>query len=114
MAAAGGRGSASRGGGAPAGRGGAPAGPVEITVAARGPGIRKEDLPHLFEPFFRGWDGATAGVPGSGLGLSLVRHIAEAHDGRVTVATGPEGTAFTLRLPVLDTEETVAAVEAPA
>jgi signal transduction histidine kinase len=91
-----------------------PAGPVEITVADRGPGIRKEDLPHLFEPFFRGRDGATAGVPGSGLGLSLVRHIAEAHGGRITVATGPEGTAFTLRLPALDSEETVAAVEAPA
>ncbi|HEY4562974.1 MAG TPA: sensor histidine kinase, partial [Thermoanaerobaculia bacterium] len=68
----------------------------------------------LFEPFFRGRDGATAGVPGSGLGLSLVRHIAESHGGRITVATGPEGTAFTLRLPAMDTEETVAAVEAPA
>lgn len=91
-----------------------PAGPVEITVSDRGPGIRKEDLPHLFEPFFRGRDGATAGVPGSGLGLSLVRHTAEAHGGRVTVETGPEGTAFTLRLPALDAEETMAAVEAPA
>ena len=91
-----------------------PAGSVEITVSDRGPGIRKEDLPHLFEPFFRGRDGATAGVPGSGLGLSLVRHIAEAHGGRVTVATGPEGTAFTLRLPALDADESIAAVEAPA
>ncbi|MFL6262911.1 MAG: sensor histidine kinase [Thermoanaerobaculia bacterium] len=89
-------------------------GPVEITVADRGPGIRKEDLPHLFEPFFRGRDGATAGVPGSGLGLSLVRHIAEAHGGRVTVATGPEGTAFTLRLPALEAEAAVEGVEAPA
>ncbi|HET9211215.1 MAG TPA: HAMP domain-containing sensor histidine kinase [Thermoanaerobaculia bacterium] len=91
-----------------------PAGPVEITVSDRGPGIRKEDVPHLFKPFFRGRDGATAGVPGSGLGLSLVRHIAEAHGGRITVATGPEGTSFTLRLPELDADETVAAVEAPA
>jgi signal transduction histidine kinase len=91
-----------------------PAGSVEITVSDRGPGIRKEDLPHLFEPFFRGRDGATAGVPGSGLGLSLVRHIAEAHGGRVTVATGSEGTAFTLRLPALDADESIAAVEAPA
>jgi signal transduction histidine kinase len=89
-------------------------GPVEITVSDRGPGIRKEDLPHLFEPFFRGREGATAGVPGSGLGLSLVRHIAEAHGGRVTVATSPEGTAFTLRLPALEGGETLAAVEAPA
>jgi signal transduction histidine kinase len=91
-----------------------PAGPVEITVSDRGPGIRKEDLPHLFEPFYRGRDGATAGVPGSGLGLSLVRHIAEAHGGRVTVATGPEGSSFTLRLPALAAEGAVEAVEAPA
>ncbi len=91
-----------------------PGGPVEITVSDHGPGVRKEDLPHLFEPFFRGRDGATAGVPGSGLGLSLVRHTAEAHGGRVTVSTGPEGTAFTLRLPALDAAEEVEGVEAPA
>ncbi len=93
----------------------AAAGPVEITVADRGPGIRREDLPHLFEPFFRGRDGATAGVPGSGLGLSLVRHIAEAHGGRVTVATGVgEGAAFTLQLPAADAAEEMRGVEAPA
>ena len=92
-----------------------PAGPVEITVADRGPGIRREDLPKLFEPFFRGRDAATAGVPGSGLGLSLVRHIAEAHGGRVTVTTGVgEGAAFTLQLPVEDAAEAVQGVEAPA
>lgn len=93
----------------------APSGPVEITVADRGPGIRREDLPKLFEPFFRGRDAATAGVPGSGLGLSLVRHIAEAHGGRVTVTTGVgEGAAFTLQLPADDAAEAVQGVEAPA
>jgi signal transduction histidine kinase len=92
-----------------------PSGPVEITVADRGPGIRREDLPKLFEPFFRGRDAATAGVPGSGLGLSLVRHIAEAHGGRVTVKTGVgEGAAFTLQLPAEDAAEAVQGVEAPA
>ncbi len=86
----------------------APSGAVEVTVADRGPGIRREDLPHLFEPFFRGRDAAREGTPGSGLGLSLVRHIVEAHGGQVTVATGaagasgdPEGSAFTLQLPAL-------------
>ena len=92
-----------------------PSGPVEITVADRGPGIRREDLPKLFEPFFRGRDAATAGVPGSGLGLSLVRHIAEAHGGRVTVATGVgEGAAFTLQLPADAAADAVQGVEAPA
>ena len=78
----------------------APSGQVEITVADRGPGIRREDLPHLFEPFFRGRDAATGSVPGSGLGLSLVRHIAEAHGGRIIVVSDEgEGSAFTLHLP---------------
>lgn len=95
----------------------APSGQIEITVADRGPGIRREDLPHLFEPFFRGRDAATGGIPGSGLGLSLVRHIAEAHGGRVTVASGAagEGSAFTLHLPAAGSRtEGFEAVEEPA
>ncbi|HEY7213998.1 MAG TPA: HAMP domain-containing sensor histidine kinase, partial [Thermoanaerobaculia bacterium] len=79
------------------------AGQVEITVADRGPGIAAEDLPHLFEPFFRGR--RAGNVPGSGLGLSLVRHIAEAHGGRVSVDSAPgRGSAFTLRLPAASEE----------
>jgi signal transduction histidine kinase len=81
---------------------------IEITVSDRGPGIRREDLPHLFEPFYRGRDASANGVPGSGLGLSLVRHVAEALGGRVSVAadgSGP-GSAFTLHLPAAAREET--------
>jgi signal transduction histidine kinase len=91
-------------------------GQIEITVADRGPGVRAEDRPHLFEPFFRGRDAAEGTIPGSGLGLSLVRHIAEAHGGRVTVASGPgEGSVFTLQLPAAPAAaEGVAAVEEPA
>jgi signal transduction histidine kinase len=73
---------------------------VEITVSDRGPGIRREDLPHLFEPFYRGRDASANGITGSGVGLSLVRHAVEALGGAVTVETGPAGSAFTLRLPV--------------
>jgi signal transduction histidine kinase len=71
---------------------------IEVTVEDCGPGIAAVDLPHIFEPFYRG---RTAGsVPGSGLGLTLVRQIAEAHGGRVTVQTyDSNGTAFTLHLP---------------
>jgi signal transduction histidine kinase len=74
---------------------------VSLTVEDRGPGIRAEDRPHLFEPFYRGREVATGGVPGSGLGLSLVRRIVEAHRGTVSVASGPggKGSAFTLHLP---------------
>jgi signal transduction histidine kinase len=90
-------------------------GDIEITVADRGPGIRREDLPRLFEPFFRGRDAATGGVPGSGLGLALVRHGVEAQGGRVTVTSEPgAGSAFTLHLPAAAGEEAGDVVEAPA
>ncbi|HEX2224935.1 MAG TPA: HAMP domain-containing sensor histidine kinase [Thermoanaerobaculia bacterium] len=77
---------------------------VEVTVEDRGPGILREDLPHLFEPFYRGWRGrgGEVGVPGSGLGLSIVQHVAEAHAGRVSVGPGQDGrgSAFTLHIPL--------------
>ncbi|HEX6899338.1 MAG TPA: HAMP domain-containing sensor histidine kinase [Thermoanaerobaculia bacterium] len=79
------------------------AGPeVAVTVEDHGPGIRREDLPHLFEPFYRGREVKTGGIPGSGLGLSVVRRIAEAHRGRVSVEAGGagQGAAFTLHLPI--------------
>lgn len=74
-------------------------GGIEIAVADRGPGVRREDLPHLFEPFYRGRDASANGVPGSGVGLSLVRHVVEALGGRVTVSSEGQGAAFTLHLP---------------
>jgi signal transduction histidine kinase len=77
-------------------------GEVEITVEDRGDGLRREDLPHLFEPFYRGRQAVAKSIAGSGLGLSVVRHIAEAHHGRIDVETGGpgEGSAFTLHLPL--------------
>jgi two-component system, OmpR family, sensor histidine kinase CiaH len=69
-----------------------------VTVADSGPGIRPEDLPRLFDRFFR-----AAGGPaeGTGLGLSIARWIAERHGGRLTAANRPEGGAlFRLELPL--------------
>lgn len=73
---------------------------VAITVDDRGPGIAPHDLPHLFDPFFRG--AATAErVRGNGLGLTLVRQIAVHHGGRVTVERRRGGgSSFTIHLPV--------------
>ncbi len=74
---------------------------VEISVADRGPGIARADLSRIFEPFQRGSDPAAVAVPGSGLGLSVVKHVVEAHGGRVTVETSSgHGATFTVHLPV--------------
>ena len=83
-------------------RGQGPAGGgVELIVEDRGPGIAKADEERIFEPFVRGHKLVGSNVPGTGIGLSLVRHVVEAHDGRVRVAKGDGGGAlFTLWLPV--------------
>ncbi len=75
-----------------------------LVVSDRGQGIHRRDLPHIFEPFFRG-RGGPARARGSGLGLSLVKQIVEGHGGRVTVETGKGGTAFTVHLPVGSAED---------
>jgi signal transduction histidine kinase len=74
---------------------------VVISVTDDGPGIDPALLPHLFEAFSQGGDDAGA----SGLGLSTVRAIAEAHGGGVSVGAGRgRGTSVTLRLPALPIE----------
>jgi signal transduction histidine kinase len=83
---------------------------VEITVQDNGEGIAARDLPHIFEPFYRGADAIAKQIHGSGLGLSLVRRIMEELGGSVTVKTeAGHGSAFTLHLPVAPEAETVAA-----
>lgn len=74
---------------------------LQLTVADRGPGVDAADLPHLFEPFYRGRSATLLQTHGSGLGLSLVRHTLEAHGGRVSVESRPgHGACFTLHLPL--------------
>jgi signal transduction histidine kinase len=63
-----------------------------------GPGISPDDLPHLFERFFRGK--ATRKADGLGLGLYIVQLLVEAHEGRVWAESRPgEGATFTFTLP---------------
>jgi two-component system OmpR family sensor kinase len=72
---------------------------VVIEVADTGPGISEEEVPRVWEELYRG-QGAR-GVPGSGLGLALVRAIVERHGGRVALRSRVgQGTVVTLRLPV--------------
>lgn len=73
---------------------------VQISVEDRGPGIDPEDLPYIFEPFYRGARATGAQIHGTGLGLSLVKDFMEAQGGRVTVKSEPgKGSAFTLHVP---------------
>ena len=72
---------------------------VLICVEDRGPGISSADLPHIFEPFYRGKHGEASQVPGIGLGLTLVRRVAEAHGGTVE-AVSAGGAQFSILLPL--------------
>jgi two-component system, OmpR family, sensor histidine kinase MprB len=63
-----------------------------LQVSDQGPGIADEDLPHIFERFYRSPEART--MPGSGLGLAIVRQVAENHGGRVAAARAPGGGAL--------------------
>ncbi|HLH21806.1 MAG TPA: HAMP domain-containing sensor histidine kinase [Chloroflexota bacterium] len=71
---------------------------VRLEVRDTGEGIAPEDLPHIFERFYRGRNGD--GRPGAGLGLALTKELAEAMGGSVEAASAPgAGSCFTVRLP---------------
>lgn len=75
-------------------------GEVEVAVVDTGRGIRPEDLPHVFERFYRADRSRTRGSGGTGLGLAIAKHIVEAHGGRISVYSRlDEGTTFTFTLP---------------
>lgn len=88
----------------------APGTPVEVTVNAaglrvrdHGAGIDPQDLPHVFDRFYRGANSRAS--QGSGLGLAIVRQVAEQHRGSVKAANMPDGGAlFMLRLPTVGVE----------
>ncbi len=70
---------------------------VEFQVRDSGPGIGADDLPHVFERWYRG---KGVGYPGSGLGLAIARALVEAHGGQIWVESTPgEGTTFSFAIP---------------
>lgn len=74
---------------------------VEIAVTDAGGGIAPEDLPHVFERFYRG---SSSRAGGSGLGLSIVKAVVTAHGGAVEARSVPgAGSTFVIRLPVAGT-----------
>ena len=75
---------------------------VRITVSDHGAGIPADELPHIFDPFYRGTDAVERQIHGNGLGLSLVKRIVAAHGGRVSVTTrAGAGSSFTIALPAV-------------
>jgi two-component system sensor histidine kinase MprB len=74
---------------------------AELTVRDRGPGISSEDLPHVFDRFYRGAE--ARGRPGSGLGLAIVRQVSGQQGGSVNAEPAPGGgTLMRLRLPGIE------------
>jgi signal transduction histidine kinase len=73
---------------------------VIVCVSDQGPGVAPEDIPHIFDRFYRAPDMAR-NTKGAGLGLYLARAIIEAHQGRIWVDTAPgQGVRFCFSLPV--------------
>ena len=85
---------------------GARGGDVVVAIRDHGIGIAACEQKKIFEKFYRVGSGLVHDVKGSGLGLSIVQHVVQAHGGRVEVASTPgEGTTFTIVLPVAKTRE---------
>jgi signal transduction histidine kinase len=73
---------------------------VVVEVTDTGEGIRPEDMPHIFEQFFRGERSRSRATGGSGLGLAIVKAIVEAHNGQIRVeSTVGKGSRFIVTLP---------------
>jgi signal transduction histidine kinase len=71
---------------------------LAVRVEDQGPGVSADELPHVFERFYRGR--AAAAAPGSGLGLAIAKNLARLHGGDIAVQSSPgQGSTFTLRLP---------------
>ena len=74
---------------------------IDLSVADKGPGIPAEEQQRIFEKFYRGSTAVAKKVRGSGIGLSITKHVAEMHGGEVLVQSRVgEGSTFTLRIPI--------------
>lgn len=82
---------------------------VRIGIRDHGIGISSSELQHVFEPFYRSPAATAAQIHGTGLGLFLAKHLAEAMGGRISVVSDVGvGSTFTLHLAIVETEQTLA------
>ena len=78
------------------------AGKITIEVIDTGSGIPQEDLPFVFERFYKADKARTRGRAGTGLGLAIAKNIVAAHNGKISVQSKmKEGTTFTITIPVI-------------
>lgn len=74
---------------------------LAIRVIDKGPGIPPSEQPFIFDQFFRGAAASQSAIRGTGIGLALVRHMAEAHEGKIRVDSRVGvGSSFTILLPI--------------
>jgi signal transduction histidine kinase len=74
---------------------------LELSIKDNGPGIRREELRHIFEKFYRGRESQQRVIRGLGLGLYYVKQIVEAHGGTIAVQSAPgKGAHFTIQIPI--------------
>jgi two-component system phosphate regulon sensor histidine kinase PhoR len=79
---------------------------LRLVVGDQGPGIAREEQSKIFDRFYRTREARSTNVRGSGIGLSLVKHIAEAHGGQVSVESEPgRGAAFLVDLPITRSDQ---------
>lgn len=85
---------------------GSRAGSFVLAITNQGLGIPPEDVPHLFEKFYRSAEAKKAAIPGTGLGLVLAKHVVDQHHGSISVLSRPDmGTRFTVMLPLIESQD---------